>query len=394
MDSATTTVAVANNAASSESPATTVVAEPAEPECELGDALDAVWLVETDSGHGTAFHIGDGEWITAAHVVGGAGEVILRYGAQDDAAVVVGADYDTDVALLQSTVESHVLAWASDVAVGDTVIAAGFPLYGESSASVTRGVVSRRERDIFLGEVVLTDTAVNPGNSGGPLLDECGDVAGMIVEKIVGVGVEGVGYAVAADEVVAQLPRLRDGYRTPPPSIADVHDAGASHEPLQSDWEIVWTEPDMMTGESTAFLNIYAINWEGDGVLGTPVLSIGCNPDWWLWWGGAFVLGDYEYGIYVEYRVGGGEIQSALWEHSNDNRNMFSGRWDPLETLDFGATRDLHGAFRDAPPDAQLTIRAWGYDNELIGTAVFPTGFHAEYDSFFTNEFCFPILAE
>ena len=353
-------------------PSTTETAPPTTatiPNCELGDALDAVWMVETDSGHGTAFHIGAGEWITAAHVVGDAKEVTLSNGADIDAAMVVGADYDTDVAILQSVKRSQALEWSSDAAVGDTVIAAGFPLYGESSASVTRGVVSRRERDIFLGELVLTDTAVNPGNSGGPLLTECGDVVGMIVEKIVDVDVEGVGYAIAADELVSQLPRLRDGYRTPTTSAATTTSSAVDDPSM---WSIFWSEPDLMTGETFPVATTQAVDWEMDSfVYDPPQLWIGCSGTWAIWWGGKYLyappppadMPHLDNLIAAEWRIDDHETGVHSWTLIGDE-SIEAGEW---------TSDDLHTA-ANQPSTMWLVIRAWnGYvqDDEVIGTAMF-----------------------
>ena len=193
-----TTLAPSVSVAESDESSTTAV-----PACDLSDSLDAVWMVEASDGHGSGFHIGDGDWISAAHVVGDFDTVMLRHGSDAIEATVVGIDHTTDVALLNaSTPISASLILVEDVPeVGSDAMAVGFPLYGESEPSVTRGVLSRLERDALLGELVLTDTAVNPGNSGGPLLDVCGAVVGMIVEKIVDTSVEGVGYAVTAGEL-------------------------------------------------------------------------------------------------------------------------------------------------------------------------------------------------
>ena len=64
----TTVTAVASPASTTTVPAPATT--PGEPECGLGDALDAVWQAVVGEGHGTAFHLGDGTWTTAAHVVG------------------------------------------------------------------------------------------------------------------------------------------------------------------------------------------------------------------------------------------------------------------------------------------------------------------------------------
>ena len=262
---------------------TTEAAAPTTSVCELGDSLDAVWQVVTDDGHGTAFHIGDGEWITAAHVIGFANEVVLLNGANTETATVVGADFDTDVAVLQSSAEVAAVAMATEPpSVGDPVLAAGFPLYDATSASVTRGVVSRLERDPWLGELLLTDTAMNPGNSGGPLLDECGHVVGMVVEKIVSVDVEGVGYAVSGSELMSQLPRLRSGYRSTVPAEPTVEDIP------QFDDTFTWWNV-TPSGVSTIAW-VQAGWWDGPQTsTNPPEVWVHCDGSWSMWWPDAYI---------------------------------------------------------------------------------------------------------
>ncbi len=238
-------------------------------------------MIETGDGHGTAFHIGDGEWITAAHVVGHVETVLLRHGADEIEATVVGIDHDTDVAVLGAAIEApNVLLALDAVGVGADVLAAGYPLYGESEPSVTRGVVSRLERDIFLGELLLTDTAMNPGNSGGPLFTECGTVAGMVVQKIVDVDVEGIGYAVTASELTSQMPRLRSGYRTVIDEPEPVSVVPATTVPVQG-WYINYVD-------GIPYAQADALVWDGPQTTPSspPQLWVSCldTRKWLLYW--------------------------------------------------------------------------------------------------------------
>ena len=73
----------------------------------------------------------------------------------------------------------------------------GYPLFETYRASITGGLVSRITEDRKLGVLIRTDTPINRGNSGGPLIDECGHVVGMIVEKWFDEGVDGVAWAIA-----------------------------------------------------------------------------------------------------------------------------------------------------------------------------------------------------
>jgi len=184
--------------------------------CEFADRSDAVrravFQVFAGGGIGTAFYVGNDEWITAAHVVENQRSVVLRNGTTELLATVKGGDLMADLALLEATGDGiTALRFGSlgEVGAGTTVYAIGFPLYEATESSVTSGVLSRVEQYSDLGEVIVTDASVNPGNSGGPLVDACGNVIGMIIEKYVGTAVEGIGYAVAETTLQDQIPSLR-----------------------------------------------------------------------------------------------------------------------------------------------------------------------------------------
>ena len=180
--------------------------------CVFGDRSDrvreAVWQVRTDGGIGTAFYIGDGEWLTAEHVVEGYGEVTLAWGGVELVATVEAVDAGVDLGLLTGAEPSGVqplrLGDVTTVTAGSDVYVVGYPLYAARSAAVSRGVLSRIERwtvednDHWTNtNMVVTDAAANPGNSGGPLVDSCGRVIGVITSKQVDVSVEGLAYAVS-----------------------------------------------------------------------------------------------------------------------------------------------------------------------------------------------------
>ena len=179
---------------------------------------------------GTGFLVdGDGSIVTNSHVVGEAERVSVRF---DDAgreipARVRGTDPSSDLAVLdvdRSDVGSRrplALARSSSVRVGDEVVAIGFPLGLDKTA--TEGIVSGLERDIQapngfqIDRVIQTDAPINPGNSGGPLLDTRGRVAGVNSQiATAGAGASGsigIGFAVPADAVRSVLPRLKAGER-------------------------------------------------------------------------------------------------------------------------------------------------------------------------------------
>lgn len=170
-------------------------------DCDFSDhapaVLEAVWQVKTPSGHGTAFHVGDGQWLTAEHVISGRGTVTLHNSGSSITATVAGSTTAGDTALLVTSSAPRSLEFGSlaDIGPGHQTYAVGFPLYDAPQASISRGILSRVERHTGLDDVILTDAASNPGNSGGPLLNECGQMVGMIVSGHE--DAEGLNYAVA-----------------------------------------------------------------------------------------------------------------------------------------------------------------------------------------------------
>ncbi len=160
----------------------------------------------------------DGYALTNNHVVSGAGkiEAILHDGSVSSAEVV-GCDPDTDLALLRLNSKGHHAAELGDSAalrVGELAIAIGNPL--GLQATVTVGVVSALRRTLrgesgrLIEDVIQTDAALNPGNSGGALVDGRGAVIG-INTAIIG-GAQGLCFAVPSSTAKIVIPELmRDG---------------------------------------------------------------------------------------------------------------------------------------------------------------------------------------
>lgn len=136
-------------------------------------------------GQGSGFIISaDGTLLTNAHVVDGADEVTVKLtDKREFKAKVLGLDKASDVAVLKIDAKNLPVlkaGSASNVRVGEWVLAIGSPFGFENSASA--GIVSAKSRSLPDGNYVpflQTDVAVNPGNSGGPLFNMAGEVIGI-----------------------------------------------------------------------------------------------------------------------------------------------------------------------------------------------------------------------
>ena len=151
--------------------------------------------------------------ITNNHVIQNAEDILVRIGAKEYKAKVIGADPYMDIAVLKMETKDKFQAVKfgdSDKArVGDWVVAIGNP-FG-LGGTVTAGIISARNRDINLtryDDFIQTDASINQGNSGGPLFNLEGEVIGINTAILGQSGSIGIGFAIpsnAASNVIDQL---------------------------------------------------------------------------------------------------------------------------------------------------------------------------------------------
>jgi serine protease Do len=177
------------------------------------------------SGSGSGIIVAPGYILTSNHLVTGATRLVV--GLHDGRLVpgrVMGRDFLTDLALVKVEIDGLApakLGISSKLRIGETVIAIGNPLAIKAGATVSVGVVSGVDRAILppsgetLYNLVQTDAALNPGSSGGPLVDLSGRVVG--INSAIAPAAQNISYAVAIDEAyaVAQSLIVRGGVLRP-----------------------------------------------------------------------------------------------------------------------------------------------------------------------------------
>ncbi|HEX3835242.1 MAG TPA: trypsin-like peptidase domain-containing protein [Solirubrobacteraceae bacterium] len=177
-----------------------------------------------DTGTGMVINT-HGDILTASHVVAGASKITVKFlNGTVRAATTLGTDSFDDASVLRVNpaglaLHPLVLGSTASLVVGDPLAVIGDP-FGYNR-SLSTGVVSGRDRTIqapngsLIANALQTDAAVNPGNSGGPLLDAQGQVVGIADQIATGSsGVDqgsGVGFAVPIDPVKAELSQLEAG---------------------------------------------------------------------------------------------------------------------------------------------------------------------------------------
>lgn len=169
----------------------------------ISNAVNSVVSIRTDVAQGTGFIISeDGFVVTNAHVLKGAKYANAITAEQDTVKMsLIGYNYLLDLALLKIEGDYEYLDFedSDDVRVGEKVIAIGNPL--GLSFSVSEGIVSAIDRvgDNGIKGYIQTDAALNPGNSGGPLINTNGRVIGINNFKIAG---DNLGFALESNYIV------------------------------------------------------------------------------------------------------------------------------------------------------------------------------------------------
>ncbi len=200
----------------------------------ISDAVDkiydAVVLIENyknnqlySTGTGFVYKIDSkkGYLLTNYHVVNGntSLKVTLNNGNTVNATYLGGDEY-LDIAVI--SIDSEYVMKVAEIGtseeskLGDTLFTIGTPVDSEYMGTVTRGILSGKDRFVTVSDssvmkVLQTDAAINPGNSGGPLVNTNGEVIGINSLKIVEDEVEGIGFAIPIEDVMLHIDSFEKG---------------------------------------------------------------------------------------------------------------------------------------------------------------------------------------
>ena len=188
----------------------------------------------TGSGTGFVYKTDEdyGYVLTNYHVISGNYSVkVTNNDGQVVDATVLGSDEFVDIAVLQIPIDAVMsvasIGESSTLELGDTVFAIGSPLGSKYMGTVTKGILSGKDRLVsvkissgyYVMNVLQTDAAVNPGNSGGPLVNVNGEVVGIISMKVVEDKIEGMGFAIPIEVASSYIDQLEKGEAVERPVI-------------------------------------------------------------------------------------------------------------------------------------------------------------------------------
>lgn len=175
---------------------------------EAETVYESVFVIYSGNSMGSGFAVGENCIVTNAHVIDNRKQIsVITYGGTEHKAMLLGMDEKEDIAvLIVKDVEFPYLPVAdlSTMKTGDDIYAIGAPK--GMAYTLTKGGISAKERMIGNRSFIQIDAPINEGNSGGPLLNEMGEVLGMNTLKMS--DSEGIGLAIPVTRICEYLNSL------------------------------------------------------------------------------------------------------------------------------------------------------------------------------------------
>ena len=176
--------------------------------------------------------------MTNHHVIDGGNKwTVITSTDEEVEGTVLGSDEYVDIAVIKVNKKpymeaANIISNDAKVNLGDIVFTIGAPVGYEYRGTVTNGIISGLDRLVevsvknnslsqsdYVMEVIQTNTAVNPGNSGGALFNANGEVIGVISMKLVESSIEGMGFAIPIDYAMSHIAKLEKGEKIERPLL-------------------------------------------------------------------------------------------------------------------------------------------------------------------------------
>ncbi len=223
----------------SENIKTTTVEEESDLKTAINNVYEATVYINvssrigSSSGSGFIYKKDDdyGYILTNYHVIkdGTKYLVTLTDNTEVEATLISGDEY-YDIAILKIDADKvkkvATLGNSSNLELGDTVFTVGAPFGKEYMGTITKGIVSGVNRMLssegsgsYLTEVIQTDASINSGNSGGPICNIKGEVVGITSSKLMGNGIEGMGFAIPINSIIPIIDSIENGKKIERPYL-------------------------------------------------------------------------------------------------------------------------------------------------------------------------------
>ena len=237
---------------------------------------ESVFIIYSGNSLGSGFAVGENCIVTNAHVITNPKNItVVTYGGTEYQASVLGINEDEDIAVLVVKNVSFPYLTIADISTmktGDDIYAIGAPK--GMAYTLTKGGVSAKERMIGNKSYIQIDAAINEGNSGGPLLNDAGQVLGMNTLKMS--DSEGIGLAISVNRICEYLKSLGIELNTAGNVVSsvDVPEETSPTEPAEpTNSEEEKTDHDLVE-PATPFITYIAFGVAGLSFIGNIFLAV------------------------------------------------------------------------------------------------------------------------
>ena len=176
----------------------------------IEQAVQASVTIKSPKGHGSGFFISENGYIvTNYHVIADTAklEIVLNDGSKC-IPKIIRVNKESDLALLKvekNNIVPFKIPLTETSAMGKEIYVIGTPSAEDLSQTLSKGIISSIRKQSNGSKLIQTDASISGGNSGGPLIDKEGKLIGIVNAKLVGMGIEGISFAIPANEIGKSL---------------------------------------------------------------------------------------------------------------------------------------------------------------------------------------------